>query len=155
VADHLRTGQGPPGVFAFDVTSDPDELDLSTVTGAVLLVLRPDQIQAIWTATIVDQAPGALALEHALAVGDLPIEGSYSEAARQQQEISVLLVTTILESLRGRSEELSAQAEEEFAALRRAQERAMRLRRPTREVEHAHKRLLRTMDRLRALPPRH
>lgn len=75
----LRAKAQPPERLRISITNDdddPEPLDFTTVSSALILVTRPnDSVE--WTTTIVSMTADTLLLEHVWSLGDLPLPGCY------------------------------------------------------------------------------
>ena len=77
----IRTSDLAPKQYVLDLAAE-DGLDLSTVAGATLQVLRPDGTATTWTVAMSHQTPTTLRLTHPWAAGDIAKPGKYVIYAR-------------------------------------------------------------------------
>ncbi len=76
----LRGAQAPERVqiTIANIESDPDPLDLTGVSAAVISVAKPSgQLPEEWSATIASQSASELVLEHVFDAADVEQPGAY------------------------------------------------------------------------------
>ena len=80
-ADGLPIFSLTPMSVGATVFSNPTSFlptDMTTVTGASLLITRSDQSKVLWICTLVAANFSQVEIQHALAPGDLTVLGTYS-----------------------------------------------------------------------------
>jgi|CXWL01.1.fsa_nt_gi hypothetical protein len=70
-------GPVAPEAYVVDVVPGTSGVDLSTVTDAALLVLRPDGAEVVWSVTRSNQTASTLTLTHVFEATDVDVVGEY------------------------------------------------------------------------------
>lgn len=105
----LRELAESPGAYVHTCTVAAGESwDPTAVTGATLLVFRPDGVETVWSATISGQTAALLVLTHTLAAGGADIPTGSAGAWRIRPKLTgpfgVIYCTPVIVPVKARFE---------------------------------------------------